>query len=215
MAPTAVISFFTTTHTTIMTKTNNTLQQNNISTIGDSGSSIASTFGVYQQISVGLSDLSIRTLVPDPISADPYRKALIVKLFFRQILSLADSPSVELNDLLFTVASYFCFSTGSAERDANIAAQSISRAIFRVSNLTGVGFSDATGKILKIPDVTSRPADLAFFTFRSHFFAPSVDIRAPNKSLNLEFSLRLPQSLSHPLLFQQEKLPPFVHLLHK
>ena len=205
MAPTVVLIFPTTTHTTIMSTTHNTLQQNNISTIGGSGGSAASTFGVYQQTAVGLSDLLIRTLVPDPISVEPYRKALIAKLFFRQILSLADSPSVELNDLLFTVASYFCFSTGSAERDANIAAQSISRAIFRVSNLTGVGFSDATGKILNIPDVTSRPADLAFFTFRSHFFAPSVDIRAPNKSLNLEFSLRLPQSLSYHSLLSTGK----------
>ena len=168
-------------------------EQNNVSTIGGSGGSAASTFGVYQQTAVGLSDLSIRTLVPDPISAEPYRKALIAKIFFHQILSLADSPSVELNDLISTVASYFSFSTGSAERDADTAAQSISRAIFRVSNLTGVGFSDTTGKLLKIPDVTSRPADLTFFTFRPNVLATTVDIRAPNKSLNLEFSLRWTQ----------------------
>ena len=121
MAPTAVLIFPTTTHTTIMSTPHSTLQQNNISTIGGFGRSVASTFGVYQQTAVGLSDLSIRTLVPDPISAEPYRKALITKLFFRQILSLADSPSVELNDLFSTVASYFSFSTGSAERDADIA----------------------------------------------------------------------------------------------
>ena len=130
MAPTAVISFFTTTHTTIMTTSNNTLQQNNNSTIGGSGCSVASTFGVYQQTAVGLSDLSIRTLVSDPISAEPYRKALIAKLFFYQILSLADSPFVELNDLLSTIASYFSISTGSDERDTDTAAQSISRSFF-------------------------------------------------------------------------------------
>ena len=192
MAPTAVLFFPTATHTTIMSTTHNTLQQKNISTIGGSGGSAASTFGIYQQTVIGLSDLSIRTLVPDPISAEPCRKALIAKLFFQQILPLAVSPSVELNDLISTVASYFSFSTGSAERDADTAAQSISRSFFRITNLTGVGFSDATGKSITIPDILSRPADLTFFIFCSSILAKSVDIRAPNKSLNLEFSLRLP-----------------------
>ena len=111
-------------------------------------------------------------------------------------MSLADSPSVELNDLLSTVASYFSFSTGSAERDAESTAQSISR-YFRISNLTGIGFSDSTGKSIKIPDISSRLVDLTFFTFRSNILATSIDIRAPNKSLKLKFSLRLSQSLSH------------------
>ena len=119
-----------TTHTTIMSTTHNTLKQNNISIIGGSDGSAASAFGIYQQTAVGLSDLSIRTLVPDPISAVPYRKALIAKLFFRQILSLADCPFVELNDLLSTVLLNFSFSTGSTERDADTAAQSISRTFF-------------------------------------------------------------------------------------
>ena len=39
-------------------------------------------FGIYQLIPVGASDATIRTLVPVPISALPYRKALIAKLFF-------------------------------------------------------------------------------------------------------------------------------------
>ena len=59
IAPTAVLFFPTTTHTTIMSTTHNTLQQNNISTIGGSGGSAGSTFGVYQQTAVGLSDLLI------------------------------------------------------------------------------------------------------------------------------------------------------------
>ena len=61
--------------------------------------------------------------------------------------------------------------------------------------MTGVGFSDATGKSIKIPDILSRPAYLTFFTFRSNILAKFVDISAPNISLNLEFSLHLPQSL--------------------
>ena len=95
----------------------------------NSGSSLAN-FGVYRQTPVGLSELSIRTLVPVPISAEPYRKALIAKLFFHQILSLADSPSVFVNDLMATVAAYFDINTGSAEREAEAAAQSISRSFF-------------------------------------------------------------------------------------
>ena len=110
-----------------------------------------------------------------------------------QILSLADFPSVELNDLLFIVASYVSINTGSAERDADTAVQSISRSFFRISNLTGVDFSDAAGKSIKVPDTTSRPGDFTFFTFRSNVLATIVDIRAPNKSLNLEFSLRWTQ----------------------
>ena len=79
------------------------------------------------QTPVGLSDLSIRTVVPDPISAKPYRKALIAKLFLHQILSFTDSPSVSVNDLMATVAVYFDINTGSAEREAEAAAKSISR----------------------------------------------------------------------------------------
>ena len=198
MSPTAVLFFLTAT-TTIMATTNNTLQQNNISTIGGSGGSVASTFGIYQQTAVGLSDLSIRTLVPDPISAELYRKALTARLFFHQILSLADYPSIELNDILSTIASYFSISTGSAARDADTAAQSISRSFFHISNLTGVAFSDVAGKSIKVPDTTSRLSDLTFFTFRSNVLATTVDIRAPNKSLNLDF-LRLLQSLSQSTL---------------
>ena len=73
---------------------------------------------------------------------------------------------------------------------------SIYRSFFRISNLTGVTFSDAAGKSIKVPDTTSRPVDLTCFTFRSNVLATTVDIRAPNKSLNLEFSLCLSQSLT-------------------
>ena len=92
----------------------------------NSGSALAN-FGVYMQTPVGLSELSIRTLVPVPISAEPYRKALIVKLFFHQILSLTDSPSFSVNDLMATVAVNFDINTGSTEREMEAATQSISR----------------------------------------------------------------------------------------
>ena len=94
---------------------------------GSNSDSALSNFGVYMQTPVGLSELLIRTLVHDPISAEPYRKALIAKLFLHQILSLTNSPSVSVNDLMATVAAYFDISMGSAEREVEAAAKSISR----------------------------------------------------------------------------------------
>ena len=110
-----------------MTSTNNTINKNNISNIGGGscGSAFAN-FGVYQQTPVKLSELSLSTHVPDNINAEPYRNVLITKLFFHQILSLTDSPSVSFNDLLATVAAYFDIITGSAEKEAEAAAQSTS-----------------------------------------------------------------------------------------
>ena len=163
-----------------MTSPNNTMNNNNISNLG--GGSSGSTFvnfGVYQQTPVGLSELSIRTLVPDNISAEPYRKALIAKLFFHQILSLTDSPSVSFNDLLDTVAAYFDINTGSAGGEAEVAAQSISRYFFRVSYFIGDNFSDSSGKPIKVPDTDKRPADITYFTFLSNVTANTVDCRAP------------------------------------
>ena len=128
-----------------------------------------------------MSEFSIRILVPDNISAEPYRKALIAKLFFHQILSLTDSPSVSFNDLLDTVAAYFEINTGSAEREAEAAAQAISRSFFRVSNLIGVTFSDLSGNPIKIPDTDNHPADITYFTFCSNVTANTVDCRVPKK----------------------------------
>ena len=73
----------------------------------------------------------IRTLVPDNISAEPYLKSLIDKQFFLQILSLTDSPSVSFNDIMATVAAHFDINTGSAEREAETAAHSISCSFFK------------------------------------------------------------------------------------
>ena len=56
---------------------------------------------------VGSSELTIRTIVPPTISTESHRKAMIVILFFRSILSLSSSPSVSLNDLTAIVATYF------------------------------------------------------------------------------------------------------------
>ena len=171
-----------------MTSTNNTINNNNISNLGAGISDFTfANFGVYQQTPVGLSELSIRTLVSDNINAEPYRKALIAKIFFHQILSLTDSPSVSFNDLLATVGAYFDINTESVEREAEAAAQSISRSFFRVSNLIGVTFSDSSEKPINVPDSDNRPVDITYFTFCSNVTANTVNCRTPKKSLALEF----------------------------
>ena len=71
---------------------------------------------VYRQTPVGLSYSLIGMLVPDNISAEPYRKELIEKIFFHQIFSLIDSLSVSCNDLLGMVAAYFHINTGPVEK---------------------------------------------------------------------------------------------------
>ena len=151
--------------------------------IGDSDSS---HFDVYQQASVGSGNVTTRTLVPAPISADPYRKTLIAKLFFCQIISLINTPSVSFSDLMTTVASYFPLNTGSAEREAEAAVICIRSAFFRVSNLQRVGFADVSGKPIQVPDPDQRPADLTYLILRSVDSAVATDKRAPNKSLLLE-----------------------------
>ena len=167
---------------------------NYLSLTASTGGPSSSHFGIYQQTSVGSGDVTTRTLVPVAISAEPYRKALIAKLLFRQILSLADAPSVSFSDLMTTVAFYFSINTGSSEREADASISFIRSSFFRVTNLQGVGLADTSGKPIKVPDHTQRPAEIAYFTFRSVVSAIVVDKRAPDKLLSLEFSLRLPQS---------------------
>ena len=106
-------------------------------------------------------------------------------LFFRQILFLADSPSVELNDLLFTVNSYFAINTGSAKREVYTIVQSISCYFFRDSKLTGVTFFDASGTSIKILNPVYRPVDLTYFTFFLSALFKHLYYRAPTKLLTL------------------------------
>ena len=153
-----------------MTSTKTIINNNNISTLGASSSgSTFTTFGVYQQTPIELSELSIQTLVPDNINAEPYRKALIAKLFSHQILSLIDSPTVSLNDLMATVAACFDINTGSAEWEVKIAAPSISCSFLQVSNLIGVTEFDSSGKSIKVPDTNTCPAYITYFPFGLKF----------------------------------------------
>ena len=151
-----------------------------------------SHFGVYQQTAVGAGDVSIRTLIPAAISAAPYRKVLIVKLLFHQILALTNTPSTSFNDLMTTVALYFPLNIGAAEREVGRTVAFIRSNFFHVSNLQGVGFFDYSGQPITVPDPDNRPVDLTYFTFRSVVNAVDIDNHAPDTSLSLELSLRLP-----------------------
>ena len=192
MVPIAVLIQLPTTHPT-MSLTTKTTSSPFTATSRDT---TLSNVGVYQKTVIESSDISIRTLVPDPISAEPYRKSLIANRFFRQIITLSDRPSVSFSYLMLTVTSYFGLNTGSAEREAEATFISIHNDFFLVSNLQGVEFSDPSGKPITLLDQIRRPADLAYFNFRSVVSAATIDIRTLISSLSLEFLLRLPKSLS-------------------
>ena len=64
------------------------------------------------------------------------------------------------------VAVYLDINTGSAEREAETAAQSITHSFFQVSNLIGVTFSDSSGKPIKVPDTnTALKISRIYFLF--------------------------------------------------
>ena len=168
MAPSVVFIQPLTIHTqtTLTLSSTNTDDRSNnyLSLTASTSGPRSSHFGIYPQTSVGSKEVTIRTLVPAVIFAEPYRKALIAKMFFRQILFLTDAPSVSFSDLMTTVALYY---TGSSEREAEAAVTSIRSVFFRVTKLQEVGFVDTSGKSIKFLDPTQRPVDLAYFTFRS------------------------------------------------
>ena len=94
-----------------------------------------------------------------------------------------------------TVASYFFLNTDSAEREAETAVETIRSNCFIIPNLQGIGFADASGKLISILDPDKRPADLSYFTFRSVVSSITVDARAQDKKLSIKFSLRLSHTL--------------------
>lgn len=91
---------------------------------------VMSNFGVYQLTPVGFSDLSVSTLVPTTVNAEPCQKELIIKPFVCQIKSLSKSPSVLLSDIIWNFALYFGLNTGSADRETETAAISIHNDFF-------------------------------------------------------------------------------------
>ena len=94
-------------------------------------------------------------------------------------MTLSDTPSVSVSDLMSTVASYFGLNTASAERLADTTTIDIRYDFFLVSNLQSVGVCDISGKPITIPDPARRPANLSYFTFRFIVSTAMVDIRDP------------------------------------
>ena len=186
MAPSAVLlqPLTTPTPSNLTNHTMSSLHTNhNYSSLTDfTGGPSTSHFGVYQKTSVGTSDVTMRTLVPAAIGAEPYRKALIAKLFFRQILPLTDATYVSFSNLITTVSLYFSINTGSSERESAAAVVSIRSNFFLVTNLQEVGFTDTFGKPVNVPDPTQRPTDLTYFTFRAVVPVHLVNKRAPEKN---------------------------------
>ena len=142
---------------------------------------------------IGAGDVIIRTLVPVPISP-PYRKALITKSLFCQILGHEASPFIFFSDLVTTVATYFDMSTAMTERETKPAADSIRYSIFRVTNMFGVGFLNFKEKSLAIIDPFHRPDDITYFNFRANIKPHLVDTGAPDSVHLFEFSLCLPHT---------------------
>ena len=104
MAPTADLVKSPSTLSAINSTTNN----NQLSFPADISGPNPSSAGIFRRpppprlsIRTGVctNNTSISTLVPVPISVSSYCKALISKLFFRQILDYADSPSIFIVDL--------------------------------------------------------------------------------------------------------------------
>ena len=184
MTPSAGLSEFTTTRTAM-----NTALNNNQSVTACS--SDQNGFGVYQMTTVGASEATIRTLVPVSTSASPYRKALIAKLFFRQILGDAGTPSISCSALVTTVVTYFDMSTSMDEREAETATDSIRNSIFSVGNMIGVGFLNSKGKSVTITDPDHRSDGITYITFRTTVNLHLVDTRAPDSIHLFEFSLCL------------------------
>ena len=110
-------------------------------------------------------DVSVRTLVSIAISAVPYRKVLIIKLCFHQILTFTNTSSLSFIDLISTVATYFSLNTGSAEREAETTVAIIRSHFFLISDIQGVELTDASRKSIAILDLDKRPEDLAYLIF--------------------------------------------------
>ena len=67
-----------------------------------------------------------------------------------QILSLADSPSVSVNDIMAIVAVYFDINSGFAEREAEAVAKSISRSFFVCQTWSALPFPTLPNSLLRL-----------------------------------------------------------------
>ena len=156
-----------TTHPIMHTTTNN---NHSISTVRNNAASSSTTshdFSVYQHTIVSVSEANIRTLVYVLINNASYHKAIIVRLYFCQILTHAETPSVSISALIFTVAVYFDISTIMAERKVEVAVSSIYHSIFCNDNIVSVSYFNFKEKFVTIYDHLNYPSDVSGFIFYS------------------------------------------------
>ena len=91
-------------------------------------------------------ELTIRTIVPPDISAEPFRKTMLLIIFIRRILSLSSSHYITISDMITTVVASFAMPAGSAEREAVRIMDPVRHTFFDVVNLQGIGFLDFSGR---------------------------------------------------------------------
>ena len=120
-------------------------------------------------------NLSIRTIVPPTISAEPFRLAMIAIIFIRHILSLFSSLSVFLSNLTVPVAAYFSHPIGSATRETERIVDSIRLVFFHIDNFQDIEFLDFSNKSALVSDLAHHATVIVFFTFRSTVTASDVD----------------------------------------
>ena len=131
----------------------------------------------------------IRVPVPLPMSQLPYRKAMVVDLFFGIVKGLAIDSIFSSADLVVMIAGYFDFNTSSAEEEATVAVKNIRAAIFDVNHLTGLVFHDHKGGSISFDPTGASPQNLTYF------MASTVDDRGLDELFSVDFALRLPQTL--------------------
>ena len=91
-----------------------------------------------------------RPFVPVPISTVPYRRALLVNLFFYRILGDADTKYASTSDPFSTVATYFNMNTAMTKREEEKSSIFIWDSVFSVDNIAGVGFLNSEVKFVTI-----------------------------------------------------------------
>ena len=169
-------------HNTMKHKHNNTINGHITGTSGN-------TFGSYKFLVVGTSERMIRVPVPLPMSQLPYRKAMVVDLFFGTVKGLAIDSIFSSADLVVMIAGYFDFNTSSAEEEETVAVKNIRAAIFDVNHLTGLALRDHKGGSISFDPTGASPQNLTYF------MASTVDDRGLDELFSVDFALRLPQTL--------------------
>ena len=124
----------------------------------------------------------------------PYRKALTAHHFFKKIKLITVNSTFSHEYLISIMASYFEFETRSTDIQSEAAVLVNQCEFFHVDNQVSIGFIDSRIKLVLIDQQNPLPG-VTYFLFRSTVNDASIDKRGPNRSLFVNFVLRLPQTL--------------------